>query len=64
MPAGLGIRTSGQGHRAQGSGLGCACGGETELLPWGPCCPSQVWSKQSQQQLQTLNVFSVPFNCL
>lgn len=25
------------------------------VVPWGPCRPPQVWSEQSQQQLQTLN---------
>ena len=31
-------------------------GVEAELLPWGPCCPPQVWSEQSQRQLQALRL--------
>lgn len=61
-----GVGDYGKWPGAQGTLLDAQgwAGGQAELLPRGPRWPPQVWSKQSQQQLQTLNVCSVPFNCL
>ena len=52
-PGGQGTPLDAQGCVVLAVGGG---GVEAELLPWGPCCPPQVWSEQSQRQLQALRL--------